>query len=516
MSRQTKSKVYIVGAGPGHPGLMTLRAVECLKKADVILYDRLIPKNDIRFIAPKARLIYVGKKASFHTLKQDAIEDLLVREAKKNQIVVRLKGGDPFIFGRGGEEAERLYDEGIEFEVVPGVSSAFAVPLFGGIPLTHRKFSTEIAIVTGHENPSKGKIAYRSGVERHAPSWVDWSALSKMGTIVFLMGMGNIRANMKQLKNHGKSGKTPVAVIRWGGLGKQKTVIGTIDTIADQIKRLRLKAPATIVVGEVVSLSKKINWFERGAFYGQTFLITRDPESNHKLSRSLLERSANVIDWPSFQFSETRMTAKLKQELKRISSFDWIVFTSSRAVSSFLSKYDKVHDDFRALTGLKIAAIGSKTAKKLKTEKLWVDLIPKESSAKGLAAESVFKRKKNLKIFIPQAKDARKDFIECHAKRHKITAIPFYQKEFIKQDSKEVKKIKTKKIDWALFYSPSAVDGFLANFNKNDGLRILQKVKIAVIGKTTAAHVKSLGLDAVVVAREASDDGILAMMEGDY
>ena len=342
MAKMDYGKVFIVGAGPGNPKLLTLRAIECLKQADVILHDRLIPKEVLQLYAPSARYIYVGKKASFHTVPQDEIAKMMEKEARNKKRVVRLKGGDPYIFGRGGEEAEYLADKGISFEVIPGVSSAFAVPSFAGVPLTHREFTPSIAIVTGHENPKKpDTVPYQHGKERKASTWVHWPSLAKMGTVVFLMGVGNLRANMAALKKHGKKGNTPVAFIRWGSLGKQQTVLGTIDTIADQVKEMQLTAPAIIVVGGVAGLSKKLNWFERGSLHGQSFLITRDVEGNQVLADALLQESAHVIRWPSFKFIDLRLSSKAKTELKKISKYDWLIFSSKRAVDSFLKQYIK-------------------------------------------------------------------------------------------------------------------------------------------------------------------------------
>jgi len=505
-------KVYIVGAGPGNPQLLTLRAIDCMKEADVILHDRLIPEEILSTFAPQAKLVYVGKKASYHTLPQDEIEDRLIHEAKKGRRVVRLKGGDPFIFGRGGEECERLHAAGIDFEVVPGISSAFAVPLYAGIPLTHRNYASGITIVTGHENPKKGEIPYRSGVEREASSWVDWPALAKMGTIVFLMGVGNLRANMSKLLDNGKPGDTPVAVIRWGGIGKQKTVMGTIDSIADLVKARGLKAPAIIVVGGVVEFSKKMNWFEKQAYYGKTFLITRDAENNQKLAQKLQECSAQVISWPSFKVTESRLTPQIKRELKNISKYNWIIFTSKRAVDSFLLKYFKIYGDFRPMTKIKIAAVGKETANRLKQEKLWVDLVPKVSSIQGLIQENVFRRKKGLKIFMPHASDSSDDFIQAYAEKHKIFASVFYHKKTIIQDHQEVIALKNKVIDWVLFYSPSAVDSFLANFKDESGMKILTKSNVAVIGQTTAKHLRKKGVEPKIVSKKSSTKDLLEMI----
>lgn len=508
--KHKSGKVTLVGAGPGAPDLLTLRAAEALAEADVVLHDRLIAKATLKTFAPKARLIYVGKKASYHTLPQDGIEDLLIAEARKGKNVVRLKGGDPYIFGRGGEEAERLHDEGVDFEVVPGVTSAFSAPLFAGIPLTHRAYTPEIAVITGHENPVKGGASpYREGVERAASSWVHWPTISKMGTIVFLMGMGNVRANMEKLIEHGLDPETPAAAVRWGSLAKQRSVFATVATLADRICDAGLKSPAVIVVGKVVGLAKKLNWFEKKVFYGKTFLVTRSPEDNAVLTRLIEKDAGRVIDWPSYEYTGVRPTAKTVRELKRVSSYDWLVFTSARAVRFFRAAYDAVHSDVRPLSRVKIAAVGARTARELKAEGLWTDLVAKVPSAAGLARERVFAKTKGLRIFLPQAFDARPDFAVASSPRHEIFAAPFYRKRPLRHSEQERAELSTKKVDWTLFFSPSAVDAFLKGAGARRALTLLRSSRIAAIGKTTAAHLRPLGLRAEVVSAKGTAEDVV-------
>lgn len=501
--RKKKGFVYLIGAGLGPPDLMTLRAYDRLGRADVVLYDRLIAHEVLAKASPRARLVYVGKKASYHSLAQDEIEDILVAEAKKGNVVVRLKGGDPYIFGRGGEEGQRLFAEGIDFEVVPGISSALAAPLFAGIPLTHRQFTPSLAIVTGHENPDKaGALPYHSGVEREASRWVHWPSLAGMGTIVFLMGMGNLRANMKKLIENGKTPQTPAAVVRWAGLGKQKTVLGTISTIADKVQEAKITSPAVVVVGDVVTLSPALNFFERGVFYGKTFLITRDADGNQELQKLLEEKSARVLTWPSFSYHEvrSRLDPKNLQSLKKL---DWLIFTSSAAVAFFVKKYQRVHADWRALMAVKIAALGEKTATSLKENGLWVDGMPQDQSAEGLARMPVFLKKRGLKILLPQAEDARADFFATHARRHQIHSWLIYRKKRIRQSTEAIQKLTEKKVDWILFFSPSAVDAFTANFSSPEqALQILHRSQMAAIGTTTEKYLKSMGVACAVVARK--------------
>lgn len=516
MSRSSKKtgKVYLIGAGLGPADLLTLRALDRLRRADVILHDRLIPREVLAHAAPHAKLMYVGKKASYHTLPQDEIEERLVRLARQGKTVARLKGGDPYIFGRGGEEAERLADEGIPFEVVPGISSALAGPLFAGVPLTHRRFTPSIAIVTGHENPAKpGVIPYHAGEERAASTWVDWQALSRMGTIVFLMGMGNLRANMQKLMEHGKPGDTPVAAVRWAGLGKQRTVLATVATAADAVLQAGLKSPAVIVVGGVAGLVGKLGFFARGALFGQSILITRDFDSNQVLAAGLRERSAHVIEWPGFKYQEIRRGKGFSRCLKKIARYDWLVFTSRRAVEFFLKKYAKVFSDQRALAQVKIAAVGEETSKALLENRLWVDLVPRVMTSEGLAQASVFKRGKGLQILLPCALDARGGFAQILGTRHRIDVVPIYRKRFLRQDPAEVARVLAKKPDWVIFYSPSALSAFLANFSGGAGTRLLKNTRIAVIGRTTAEHLRGLGIQPDVVALKPHTATLLAQLQ---
>lgn len=511
IKKNRSGKVYLVGAGLGAWDLMTIRAMNCLKKADVIFHDRLISSQLLQHAAPQAKLIYVGKKASFHTLPQDEIEDRLVEEAKKGKVVVRLKGGDPYIFGRGGEEAERLVAEKIEFEVIPGISSAFAAPLFGGIPLTHRQYSASMTVVTGHEaKKTTREIPYQRGVEREASSWIDWPAVAKMGTIVFLMGMGNVRANMKKLISHGKSPQTPVGVVRWAGTGKQRTLISTVENIADDIVKSNMKAPAVIVVGDVVLLSTQLNFLEKKSLHGQNILITRDDVANQSLAIKLLDLSAQVISLPLFDYrGVNEKSAQVKKIFLSVSEFDWLVFTSQTAVKFFMKQFYFFHDDLRPLMSVKIAAVGHKTAEEIKRQSLWVDLIAQDHTAQGLANEDIFTKSKKMKILLPAASDARQDFQTQHAQKHVITDLVLYEKKPIVYSQAFLKNILEKNIHWVLFYSPSAVELFVKNCGVKKAVSFLRKTKIAVIGKRTQEALENRGLAATVVSQESTEENLI-------
>jgi uroporphyrinogen III methyltransferase/synthase len=283
-------KVYLIGAGPGDPGLMTLKGKEILSRADVIIYDYLANKAFLEYGKPEAELIYVGKKGGDHTMGQADINRLIVEKSKAGNSVARLKGGDPFIFGRGGEEAQELVAEGVPFEVVPGITSAISVPAYAGIPLTHRDHTATVAFVTGHEDPFKEK------------SNIHWDKLATgVGTLVFLMGVGNLSKIAENLVRHGRSPETPVAVIRRGTVAEQKTVSGTLDNIAEKVKEAGLKPPAIIVVGDVVGLREELNWFETKPLFGKRIVVTRAREQASGFLQKLSDLGAECIQFPTIE-----------------------------------------------------------------------------------------------------------------------------------------------------------------------------------------------------------------------
>ncbi|MCP4214185.1 MAG: uroporphyrinogen-III C-methyltransferase, partial [bacterium] len=308
--------VYLVGAGPGDPGLITVKGRECLEKADVLVYDYLASPRLLALAREDAEIIYVGKKGGDHTLSQDGINGLLVEKAKTGATVTRLKGGDPFIFGRGGEEAEVLIDNGIPFEIVPGVTSAIAAPAYAGIPLTHRKFTATLSLVTGHERPDK------------ETSNIDWEAVSKSGTIVFLMGVKNLPNIVEQLCKYGKSSETPVALVRWGTTFSQQTVTGTLDTIVANVEAAGLQSPSIIVVGEVVTLRDKMKWFENKPLFGKRIIITRARKQASDLVKMLSDLGADCIESPSIKVIPPEDYAPMDDSIENLAKYDWIVFTS--------------------------------------------------------------------------------------------------------------------------------------------------------------------------------------------
>ena len=319
-----KSKVYLVGAGPGDPGLITVKGRQCIATADIIIYDYLASPALLRFAREDAELIYVGKKGGDHTLSQEQINALIVEKAQSGAIVTRLKGGDPFIFGRGGEEAQVLKNADIAFEIVPGVTSAIAAAAYAGIPLTHRTMTSTVAFVTGHEDPTK------------AESSIDWPALATgIGTLVFFMGIKNLPHIVHQLRSGGKPADTPAAVIRWGTTAHQQTVIGTLEDIEKKVLAAGLRAPAIIVVGEVVSLRETLKWFEQRPLLGKTIAVTRAREQASDLVERLSDLGAACLEFPTIRVAPAQDSGPLNAALAKLKQYDWIVFTSVNGVGYF-------------------------------------------------------------------------------------------------------------------------------------------------------------------------------------
>ncbi len=385
-------KVYLVGAGPGDPGLVTMKAVECIQKADVILYDNLVNPSLLRYARPDVELIFAGKTSKKHTLTQDETNALLVAKAGEGKIVTRLKGGDPFVFGRGGEEAQELLKAGIGFEIVPGISSSIAAPAYAGIPVTHRDFASAFMVVTGHEDPDKAETA------------IDWKQVATFfGTRVILMGVERIGKISAELISHGCPPETPVAMVRWGTTGQQQTIQGTMATISEVAERAQFKPPAVTVIGEVALLRDQLNWFERRPLFGKRIVVTRSREQASELVRMLAELGADVLEIPTISVKPPKKIAPLREAVKSIGMYDWLVFTSPNGVDAFFREFFQAHPDVRELGLVKIAAVGTVTTQKLTDLHLAVDLQPAEFTSEALLAE--FRKSvscENLKFLLPR------------------------------------------------------------------------------------------------------------------
>ncbi|MGJ8634378.1 MAG: uroporphyrinogen-III C-methyltransferase [Luteolibacter sp.] len=370
---KSKGICYLVGAGPGDLGLVTLRAKECIETADVLVYDALSSPELLHWTKPGCEKIYVGKRAKDHAVPQDQINEIIVEHTKKGRVVTRLKGGDPMIFARGGEEAAELADAGVAFEVVPGISSAIGGPAYAGIPVTHRDHNTQLTIFTGHEDPTKG---YSS---------IDYEQLAKTpGTKVFLMGVARLREITNSFIENGAGSDTPIALVRWATTNAQQTIEGTLETIADIAEKVDFKSPAVAVIGNVVKERTKINWFENRPLFGKRIVVTRTREQAGDLSKRLTNLGADVIELPTIRIELPEDKEGFAEGVTHAHEYDWIVFTSPNGVEKFFEAFYATYDDARSLGNPKIAAIGETTAAKIREYRIGVDLLPEKFVAEGL------------------------------------------------------------------------------------------------------------------------------------
>lgn len=364
---------YLVGAGPGDPGLVTLKAKECIETADVLVYDALSSPELLNWTKPGCEKFYVGKRAKDHSVPQDKINEIIVNFTKEGKIVTRLKGGDPMIFARGGEEAAELAGAGVRFEIVPGISSAIGGPTYAGIPVTHRDHNTQLTIFTGHEDPTKG---YSS---------IDYAHLAKTpGTKVFLMGVARLREITESLIEHGAEDGTPIALVRWATTGSQKTIVGTLGTIADIAGKQGFSSPAVAVIGGVVNERAKINWFEERPLFGKRIVVTRTREQAGDLSKRLRDLGADVMELPTIRIELPEDREGFAEGVTHAHEYDWLVFTSPNGVEKFFEAFFATYEDARSLGNPKIAAIGPGTAAKIREYRIGVDLIPGKFVAEGL------------------------------------------------------------------------------------------------------------------------------------
>lgn len=494
-----QGKVYLVGAGPREPDLVTVRAVECLKKADVVIYDFLVAPELLKLVPEGAETIYVGKKGGSHTLSQDKINEVIVARAKQGRTIVRLKGGDPFIFGRGGEEAEVLAKAGIPFEVVPGVTSAVAAPAYAGIPLTHRLYTSSVAFVTGHEDPTKKQ------------SSIDWSKLATgVGTLVFLMGVKNLANIAEKLMAAGRDPKTPVALVRWGTTPQQTTVVGTLDNIVGKVQAVGLKPPATIVVGEVIKLRDTLNWFEKRALFGKTVVITRARAQASELVRRLTDLGAACLECPTIKVVPPEDWSPLDAAIDQIGSYDWLVFTSANGVSFFFERLYEKDKDVRVLKDVSTAAIGPATAKRLRDFGLNSDIIPETYQAESIV--EVFKQEpmNGKRVLLPRAKEARPVLpVELRKMGAIVDEVAAYQTEQARENvDMLVKCLEEGSIDVLTFTSSSTVRNFKALLPPDRFESLIDGVTVASIGPITADTARELGFKVDIMAQDYTIEGL--------
>jgi uroporphyrinogen III methyltransferase/synthase len=496
-----RGKVYLVGAGPGDPGLLTLKGREVLEKAEVVIYDYLANEELLKFAPAGAERIYVGKKGGDHTLGQEGINALLVEKGREH-IVVRLKGGDPYIFGRGGEEAQALVENGVAFEAVPGISAAAAVPAYAGIPLSHRDFTSTIAFITGHERADK----------EEGESKIAWDKISTgAGTLVFFMGVRNLPQICGNLIKHGRSADTPIALIRWGTTPMQQTVSGTLSDIVDKVREANLQPPAVIVVGEVVTCRDELNWFERRPLFGRRIVVTRAREQASDFRAKLEELGASCIEFPTIEVVPPPSWAPLDEAISVLSDYDWIIFTSVNGVKSFLGRLQAAGKDARDLHGIRLAAIGPKTAEALETVMLKPDLVPSEYRAEaileGLEGHSV----ETKRFLMPRAMVAREILPEKLRQRGAtVDVVPAYQTVLPDRDAPKIRSLLTDgRIDCITFTSSSTVSNFFELVGKEEFEACKERVAVACIGPITAETAAGFGLKTSIMPSEYTIGGLV-------
>ncbi|MBJ6362913.1 uroporphyrinogen-III C-methyltransferase [Paenibacillus sp. GCM10012307] len=506
MSVLDKGKVYLVGAGPGDPKLITIRGLDCLKASDVVVYDRLASPRLLRHLKPGTQKVYVGKLPDRHTMKQEAINQLLVDLALEGKTVTRLKGGDPTIFGRVGEEAELLRQHGIEYEIIPGITSAIAVPAYAGIPVTHRDLASSLSIITGHESPEK------------LDQSIYWDKVTNAtGTLIFLMGVAKIGYIAGQLIKHGRSPDTPVALIRWGTRVEQETLVGTLATIEQQVKEADFQPPAVIVVGEVVRQREALKWVEQRPLFGTRVLVTRSRAQASEFADEIETLGGEPVEYPVIELREPedeRTVASIQEALSVAEQYDWLMFTSINGVDFFFGWIRKLNIDIRRFHNARIAAVGPKTAARLGELGLQVDVLPFRFQAEGLLDDLEGKLEAGQKVLLPRGDLAREVLPrELEARGLIPVEIDVYESVIGEGgDDNVVELLENKQIHIIAFTSSSTVKNLFERLRLEgvaEPLKLMEGAAIASIGPVTSATAREAGLTVHIEPEEATIAGLL-------
>lgn len=495
MTKPSKSgKVYLVGAGPGDPGLLTLKGKECLEAADVVLYDYLANPVLLQYAPATAQRIYVGRRGRGQYQDQADINRLLIERAKEGNVVIRLKGGDPFVFGRGGEEAEAVAAAGVDFELVPGVTAAVAVPAYAGIPVTHRTLASTVTFVTGHEDPTK------------PVALLEWPKLaSTSGTLVFMMGMKNLPLIVRQLLLEGRPSDTPVAAIRWGTKAAQQTIVGTLGDIVSKAEAAHLEPPTVIVVGEVVRLRGQLNWFETKPLFGKRVVLTRPQEQAREFSQLLAAYGAEPVEVPTIQIVPPASWQAIDDAMTRLNTYQWLIFTSVNGVRPFMDRLHAAGKDARALANLRLCAIGPRTAKELGAYGLTPDVIPSEFQAEGVISALAYVGIRGSRILIPRAEVAREILPDqLRELGATVEVIPVYRTTVPAVDIASLtQQLQDGQVAVVTFTSSSTVRNFVELFGGRDRVRpLLAGTVVACIGPITARTAEEYGVTVTVMPAE--------------
>ena len=500
MKNITNSCVYLVGAGPGDPGLITVRGRQLIQQADVIVYDYLVSPQLLKLARDGAELIYVGKQADRHSLPQEKINQLLIDKAKEAKSVVRLKGGDPFVFGRGAEEALELVQAGIKFEIVPGITAAIAACAYAGIPVTHRDFASDLALITGHES------AARTG-----PSQIDWPALGKWkGTLAFYMGVKNLPFICEKLRDHSLSPDTPAALIRYGTTPNQRVLVGTVTTLPNLAIKHNFTPPSIIVIGKAVTLRDRLNWFEKRPLFGKRIVVTRSRAQASELVVRLNELGADVLEFPTIRIAPAEDIQPLRNAINKLDQYNWIIFTSLNGVNSFFQVLSDQNRDARSFSSAKVCAIGPATCERLKAFGIIADRVPPrfvaESIIETLSEADDLKEKR---ILLPRADIARADLPETLKKLGAIVDQVSAYRTVVEDGPKDdiIQAIDHDSIDWITFTSSSTVRNFFKQIDPD--LLSEKKLRLASIGPITSATIKETGLIVDVEAQEYTIPGLI-------
>lgn len=488
------AKVYLVGAGPGDPGLITVKGRKILERADSILYDHLASERLLDLAPAHAERVYVGKKRAVHEATQEEITAMLIERARRGQTVVRLKGGDPFIFGRGGEEMEALTAAGIAFEIVPGVTTPLGLAAYSGVPLTHREHTSAVTFVTGHS------------VEA-----IDWSKVGASETIVLFMGLVNFPAIARELIKHGRSAETPSMAVRWATRPDQQTIVGTLGDLAARIEHGAMKPPATIVIGEVVALRERFNWFEKLPLFGKRIIVTRDRRQSPLLAEPLEALGAEVLFVPVIEIADPAESSSLDQAIQNLASYDWLIFTSVNGVRHFVEALDRSDRDLRDLQA-KLCAIGPATRAAVEALHLRVDVMPEEYVAESLLEALAGEVLKGKRILLPRAAVAR-DLVPVTLRERGalVDVVEAYRTIIPADAAARAKEALAHKPDWVTFTSSSTVKNLLAVTGKE----ALAGIKVASIGPVTSATAREAGLTVDVEAEPHTIEGLVeAIIDG--
>jgi uroporphyrinogen III methyltransferase / synthase len=491
--------VYLVGAGPGDPELLTMRAVLCLGRADLVLYDRLVPARLLEFTRPGAELVCVAELAPRHSDRGPRVQDLMIRAAQSGQRVVRLKGGDPFVFGRGGEEAEALRAAGVPYEIVPGITAGIGAAAYAGIPLTHRSLASAVAFVAGHEDPAKHESA------------LDWSLLARLpGTLVIYMGMGRLEQVAAELISNGKRADTPSAVVQLATTSSQRTVSGPLGDIARLAEAAGLSAPAVLIVGEVVALRGRLSWFEKRPLFGKRVVVTRPRHQATGMVRRLEELGATVFTLPLVEICKLADWSRVDNAIARLKEFNWLVFTSVNGVDAFLGRLLELKGDIRALGSTKLAAIGPATADALRSYHLEPDLVPSRFRSEELS-RALSERARGQHILIARADRGREILREELAAVASVEQIAVYsQVDAQGTDSEILGQIYRAEVDYVALTSSNIARAFGRALDQASRQSVVSgRVKLVTISPVTSAAVHEMGLPVAAEAATYTSEGLI-------